>query len=137
MTLSDYLSSVLRRRFAYGDLDCCTFMSDWLMNIGLRDPMADRRGSYCTKKEYRSAIRAEGGLVESCRNRFARIGLLENGVAAPGDVALVMVPIGVRRSGRVAWAATGAIAVSEKRRAVVTLDGLAIAPAHTLLIWTI
>jgi hypothetical protein len=136
MTLSDYFTDVLRRRFAYGDLDCCTFMADWLMRCGLKDPMADRRGTYTSAKQYRAAIRREGGLVASCQRRFFSIGLRETETASSGDVALVMAPIGVRRSGRIAWAPTGAIAVSDKLRAMVTPDaGLVIARANTLLIW--
>lgn len=136
MTLSDYLTDVLRRRFGYGDLDCCTFMADWLVARGLSDPMPDRRGTYSSHKEYRAAIRGEGGLVASCRQRFADIGLLETATAKPGDVCLVKTPALFGR--RVAWIATGAIAVSDKLRAVVTRDeGLVVAPANTLLIWGI
>jgi hypothetical protein len=135
VTLSDYLSSVLRRRFGYGDLDCCIFMADWLIAIGLPDPMADRRSTYSNRKEYRAAIRSEGGLVTSCRRRFADIGLRETETAEPGDVCLVKTPALFGR--RVAWIATGAIAVSDKLRAVVTPDaGLVVAPANTLLTWT-
>lgn len=135
--LSDYLTGVLRRRFGYGDLDCCTFMADWLVASGMQDPMADRRGSYATKREYRAAIRSEGGLIASCRRRLSEIGLREIETAVPGDVALVMAPLTVRRSGSVVWAPAGAIVVSDKLRAVVTPDaGLVVAPANTLLIWT-
>lgn len=134
MTLSDYLSGVLRRRFGYGDLDCCTFMADWLVACGLPDPMADRRGTYASRKEYRAAIRSERGLVASCGRRFSDIGLRETATAKPGDVCLVRTPALFGR--RVVWIATGAIVVSDKLRAVVTPDaGLVVAPAHTLLIW--
>ncbi len=137
MTLSDYLTGVLRQRFHYGDLDCCTFMADWLVARGMADPMIGRRGSYSTWREYRAAIRGEGGMVASCRRRFAAIGLRETATPAKGDVALVMAPIGVRRSGAIVWAPTGAIAVTDRLRAVVTPDtGLVMAPAHIVTVWT-
>lgn len=135
-SLSDYFDAVLRKRFAYGELDCCTFMADWLVARGFSDPMADRRGSYSTRQEYRAAIRSEGGLLKSCCFRFFDVGLRLYVGVSPGDVALVMAPIGVRRSGRVVSAPTGAIVISDKLRAVVTPDaGLVVAPLPTLLVW--
>lgn len=136
--LGDYFDSVIQRRFSFGGLDCCTFMADWMILRGLPDAMADRRGTYFTKREYRVAIRSERGLVQSCRKRFAAIGMRETAFVSEGDVALILAPIGRRRCGSLAWAATGSIAVSEKLRAVVTPDlGLVVAPAHTIMAWTI
>src|SRR3954469_19750766 len=116
MELSDYLGAAIRRRFAYGDFDCCTFMADWLMRCGLPDAMADRRGSYATRAEYQALIAGEGGIVRSCRRRFAALGLKRVRQALPGDVCLVRAPILAGDDGAVVYGPTGAIAVSEQLR---------------------
>lgn len=135
--LGAYLGAVLRRRFAYGSLDCCTLMADWLVARGLPDPMADRRGKYATHAEYRAAVRAEGGLLQSCRRRFAAIGLVETARPRPGDVGLVraIARLGGRRLVRIA---TGAICLSERVQVVVTPDaGLVGAELEILQAWTV
>lgn len=133
--LFEYLGEVSERRFGYGELDCCTFMADWLIRRGLPDAMADRRGTYATRTEYRRLIRGEGGLLASCRRRFAAIGLVQRAAAAPGDVCLVAAPVRANAR-RVLWAATGAIAVSDRWRAVVTADaGLVCSELKLLCAW--
>jgi hypothetical protein len=132
--LSGYLATAIRRRFAFGELDCCTFMADWLVARGFSDPMADRRGTYATEAEYRAAMRSEGGIFRSCSQRFTAVGLRETDHAVPGDVCLVKVPVSVR--GRVVRGMTGAICVTDKLRAVVTPDaGLVIAGVPIVSAW--
>jgi len=135
MMLSDYLDQVAARGFAYGDLDCCTLMADWLTWRGLPDAMADRRASYASYRQYRALMRAEGGIVASCGRRFAAVGLSALTVPVAGDVCLVKAPVLVRRD-RIWWGVTGAIAVSDRLRAVVTPDaGLVIAELDVVSAW--
>lgn len=132
--LADYLEAVSRRRWQYGSLDCCTFMADWLVANGLPDPMADRRGTYSTQREYRSAIRSEGGIVASCVNRFAAVDLKETGAPKAGDVALVLAP--ARMGRRIVMVPTGSICTSPTMRAVVAPDvRLAGAALPTIRAW--
>ncbi|MBR0695942.1 hypothetical protein JQ553_22280 [Bradyrhizobium lablabi] len=134
--LADYLDDVAARRFAFGTLDCCTLMADWLVRLGWPDPMADRRGTYATFRQYRSAIRREGGLVRSCATRFAAIGLAETAEPLPGDVCLVLAPLTVRK-GRAVVGPTGAIYLSTALRTVVTSDsGLVMADLKVLRAWS-
>lgn len=129
--LEDYLAEVAR---GWRDLDCCRVMADWLVMQGSDDPMADRRGSYSTRGEYRKMLRSEGGLIPSCTARFEKVGMIG---CAPqrGAVAVVMAPF-AQRFGKVWWRPTGAICLSDRMRAVVTADaGLAIAPLPVLLAW--
>lgn len=136
MKLAEYLESVSRRRWKYGDLDCCTFMADWLMANGLKDAMAGRRGTYSTLREYRSAMRSEGGILASCTRRFAEIGLRETDSPGAGCVALVLAPTKI--GGRVFMAATGSICTSARMRALVAPDvGLAGAELKTIKAWQI
>lgn len=109
--LRDYLSGVGANDFVLGESDCCTFMADWLIRLGLPDVMADRRGSYATPREYRRMLMAEGGLVAACQRRFTAAGLRIGTVARAGDVAVMMVPYS-RRAGALHYRATGAIALS-------------------------
>ncbi|MHC2677511.1 hypothetical protein ACVI1J_009674 [Bradyrhizobium diazoefficiens] len=105
--LADYLGEVAARACAYGRLDCAVLMADWVVRQGWPDPMPDRRGTYTTERDYRAAVRSEGGLVASCRRRFGHIGLVETVAAEAGDVALVLVP--VARGGRNVQVPAGAI----------------------------
>ena len=120
--LAQYLAEVSRRSWKYGSLDCCTFMADWLMRRGFPDAMPDRRGTYSNRREYRAAIRSEGGIVASCRARFAKIGLFETEGPNLGDVALVLAPFATRRSGQIILAPVGAICTRAGWCAVVTPD---------------
>lgn len=106
--LVDYLDDVSGRDCAFGRLDCAVLMADWLMCCGRPDPMPDRRGTYATERAYRAAIRSEGGIVASCRARFARIGLRPTTSPREGDVALVLAPYAERR-GRPLCRPTGGI----------------------------
>ncbi|MBW7967587.1 DUF6950 family protein [Bradyrhizobium sp. BR 10261] len=108
MLLADYLASAAARDFAYGQFDCAILMADWLMACGWPDAMPDRRGTYSTERAFRAAVRSEGGLVASCRRRFARIGLREASQPRHGDVALALVPF-ARRRGRWLRRPTGAL----------------------------
>lgn len=119
--LTDYLASVSCRRWSPGDLDCCTFMAEWLMLRGCSDPMADRRGTYRDRFTFRRMLKSEGGIVQSCGTRFAAIGLHETTIPNNGDVALVMTPFAVR-NGKVLMRPSGSICVAKDTFAVVTSD---------------
>ncbi|WP_244430943.1 DUF6950 family protein [Bradyrhizobium liaoningense] len=136
MTLADYLDAATKRSWHYGTLDCCTFMADWLVALGFQDPMADRRGQYSTRDEYRDLMRSEGGIVASCSRRFGSIGLRETVSPAAGDVALVLAPAPLGR--RVVLVATGSICTGPVMRALVTSDvGLVGAKLETIKVWSI
>lgn len=136
MSLSDYLETVSKRRWQYGSLDCCTFMADWLMQNGYADPMADRRGTYANKAEYRRMIKSEGGLVASCIKRFAAIGLRETKIPICGAVMIVLAPFAYR-NGRILTQPTGAIYHSERLRSIVCKYGLIGAPLPMVKAWNI
>lgn len=132
--LSLYLGEVVRRRFAFGAMDCCILMADWLIARGLPDAMADRRGAYASWREYRTLMRREGGIVASCRRRFAAIGLAERAEPVRGDVCLVHAPIVLGR--RILWVPTGAICLSPDMSVIVTPDaGLVGAQMNVLHAW--
>jgi hypothetical protein len=136
IALADYLDRAAGHRLRYGSHDCCTFMAGWLMALGCPDAMADRRGCYATRRDYKAALKAEGGILASCRVRFAAIGLVETDVPAAGDVALVLAPIGQRRDGRVVSAPVGAICADAAMRAIITSDqGLMAWPLPTIAAW--
>lgn len=113
--LGDYLGRAGALGFRLGELDCCTFMADWLMRRGFPDVMADRRGAYASAREFRRLLMAEGGLVASCHRRFTSAGLGVTAAARAGDVAVLMLP----RAHRAGYRATGAIAVSPSHFAIV------------------
>lgn len=132
--LSRYLGEVASRRFAFGVMDCCVLMADWLVRCGLPDAMADRRGVYASYREYRTLMRREGGIVASCRRRFAAIGLPPRPQPMRGDVGLVSAPLAVGR--RLMFVPTGAICLSPEMSVVITPDsGLVGSPMKVLHAW--
>lgn len=135
--LAEYLARVSDRGFAYGSLDCCIFMADWVMACGLPDPMADRRGRYASLSDYEAQMREEGGILKSCLRRFRGIGLHRTGSPGVGDVCLVKVPV-VTGACAVALGATGAIRATERFCAVITADaGLVMAEMPIISAWKI
>lgn len=134
--LAEYLAEVARRRFAYGANDCATLMADWLVRLGLPDPMADLRGSYETHAGWRRVSRREGGMLASCRRRFVLIE--ETRAPVAGDVALIASPIlRCGSSSRVIVGATGAICVDANVRAFLTERGVRIRMMPTIAAWRV
>lgn len=131
--LHAYLEKVANRNGQ--PLDCCTFMADWLVESGLPDPMADRRGTYQTRGQQQQMLKSEGGIIATCSKRFFQAGLRETDTPKAGDVAIVMAPFAIRQ-GRVLSRPTGAICTSATMRAVVAVDvALAIAAIPTVRTW--
>lgn len=128
--LLGYLAEVGARGFALeAHRDCCTFMADWLLRLGLPDVMADRRGTYSTVRQFQRMLESEGGLLAACERRFTGAGLMRALVPGPGDVAVVRAPYALR-SGRILVRSTGAIALTERhmamlgRRHLISASGL-------------
>lgn len=138
--LADYLASLRHRRWRPGQLDCGVFMADWVVALCGRDPIADVRGTYTTEKQFLRIVRREGGFEVACAARLMRAGFRETGAAAAGDLMTVLAPF-ARRRDRILRRPTGAIAVSETLRAVITSDlGVVIADQvalPTLKVWTL
>lgn len=116
-SLPSYLDDVTRTR-----RDCCMLMADWLVENGIPDPMSDRRGTYSSRKEYMRMIKAEGGLLASCSERFGAIGLRETTNPDAGDVVVIKAPIKIARNGAAIYGLTGAICVSKTMCAVVARE---------------
>jgi len=51
MNLGEYLKAAGRQRREAGEHDCCTFPSNWAMECGHPDPMAQWRGTYDTDEQ--------------------------------------------------------------------------------------
>lgn len=139
-SLSLYLGSLRERTWQPGVLDCGIFMADWIVSCGVRDPIADLRGTYASERQFLRIIRREGGFLRCCASRLARIGMVETEEPRPGDLVAVMAPFAERR-GRIQRRPTGAIAFDGKLCAVVTSDmGVVIAGNDALpklKVWTL
>ncbi len=121
MTLADYLTSLTRRRWRPGVLDCGVFLADWAVACGRPDPIADVRGSYDSEREFMRILRREGGFMASCATRLARIGAVATTSPMAGDFAIVLAPYAIRR-GKIQRRPAGAICVSADLHAVITSD---------------
>lgn len=136
--LRSYLDQIAARGFRLGEVDCCTLMADWLMQLGLPDAMADRRGTYATEREFRRMLMAEGGMIAACHRRFTDAGLKIAAVARAGDVAVVMLPFARGRGGALRYRATGAVALSASHFVVIGRRQLcAFGTMAVAKIWTV
>jgi hypothetical protein len=124
--LGDYLASLAKKRWQPGVLDCGVFMADWVVRMTGRDPIADVRGTYSTREEYEAILDREGGFLKSSARRLRAMGFSRVKAAREGDIVVVASPS--IEEGREVRKPTGAIAVSETQRAVITSDlGIVIA----------
>jgi hypothetical protein len=121
LTLPKYLASFARTRWQFGELDCCTFASDWsLLHFGV-DPMRDLRGTYSTERQYMKLVRRLGGFERCCVDRLVAAGFRETAAPVAGDLMMVRAAYAVRR-GKVQQRPVAAICVSPTSRAVITPD---------------
>jgi hypothetical protein len=120
-SLADYLASLRKRSWQPGILDCGVFMADWVVLVCGRDPIADVRGTYSTRRQFLRIVRREGEFEASCAARLAAVGYQETATPAQGDIMTVRAPYAVRR-GKIQTRPTGAICVSDTMRAVITSD---------------
>jgi len=135
--LSDYLTEAAERRFDWRDRNCFLFCADWLVLSRGRDPAAAWRGQFHDRREAMALLKREGGPIALACKAMAAIGASATDKPKPGDVALVMGPIG-RKRGRIIKQPTGAICLNEQSFAVLTIDcGLVIAPMALHCAWTI
>lgn len=87
--IEDFLSSSLARPFAWGEVDCCLVLADWLVAKGYPDVAADLRGAYRTEDECRTLISRHGGLVALATSVVGRAGLVPIAVPEPGAIAII------------------------------------------------
>lgn len=112
-------------------------MADWLIANGWPDPMADRRDTYSTKREYFRLLKREGGLLASCIKRFSAIGLRKTSDPDFGDIAIVAAPLAAGGAGAI-YGQTGSICISKTMRAVIASDAaIAGAELSTVMAWKI
>jgi hypothetical protein len=125
--LRDYLARACRRRFAWGEFDCCLFMADWILERRGVDPAGALRGAYSGPRQALRIIRAAGGLRSLAAALAHSAGLpARTGVVCPDDVAVVQV--GRRQAGAIR---TG------KGWAVLTPGGYLVAPLPALAVWEV
>jgi hypothetical protein len=84
MTLADYISAHLAKRFEYGKLDCVLFAAGWLTHATGRDYLADVP-RWSTKKQAMRIIRDLGGLEAAMDAKLRRI---HPNLAADGHIGM-------------------------------------------------
>lgn len=78
--------------FAFGPMDCTSWVADWVMARTGRDAMAAWRGRYRTHLGYRRLLRREpDGLAGAAARGLAGIGAtpIDPAAATPGDVGII------------------------------------------------
>jgi len=131
--LRKYIAGAGSRRFAWGELDCCLFVADWVDRSCGIDPAAGWRGEDSSAAEARR--RARCGFEAAMIDAMDMAGFARTEHPLPGDVAVVNGPI-VGRSGRVRVHPVGAIRTG-RIWSVKTMLGVVGAPFEVVAAWTI
>lgn len=77
---------------AYGAVDCCLAVGEWVEEVTGVDVADGLRGTYATEMDWRRILVAEGGMVALFGRLLAPVGYVRAEVAEPGDVGVVVVP---------------------------------------------
>lgn len=128
--LSRFLSAAAQRQFAWGQHDCILFAAGWVREISGVDPAANWRGHYATEREAKAILASFGGIGRVMELTLAANGWRRVSTCAPeaGDVVLAAPHDG--RGQHCAGIATG-----NRKTALVTREGLVIAPVRVLQAW--
>lgn len=73
LRIADYLTHTMGQPFEWGTSDCAMWATGLCAWLGLRDPMADIRGSYTTEGGAMDQIEREGGLLNCFDRRMSRV----------------------------------------------------------------
>lgn len=86
--LGAYLARVAPLSWAWGSHDCCTFVADWLVEVGYPDPMAFIRGTYDDEAGADAALKRRG-LLRLASRGFDGAGLERVTEYLSGDVGII------------------------------------------------
>jgi hypothetical protein len=129
--LASFLSAAAARGFVWGEHDCMLFVADWAKRLTGQDPGAPWRGTYATQAEAEAILVRGGGPGPILHQALGAQGWHAiTGGCAHGDIAVVRVPTLAGRT------LAASIFVDRGRYALVTEQGLVVAPAPLLLGWT-
>jgi hypothetical protein len=121
--LAAYLRDAARTPFVWGELDCVTFLADWLVcATGLPDPAAQWRGRYANEPEA-AAVCGRCGAPGVIARGARAAGLPRTRDPLPGDIGVVVIgrAVGAIRT-PAGWAArlSCGIAVARNPRVVAS-----------------
>lgn len=96
--------------FAWGGMDCTSWVADWVLTLTGRDAMAEWRGRYRSRIGFARLLRREPeGLLGAARRGLASAGAREIDPAAalPGDVGMIETTAGPAMAlrGHASWLA--------------------------------
>ncbi len=89
-----YLRAAAGQPFVWGALDCSLFMAGWVLARSGVDPAAPLRGRYATERGALRLARRLGGMEAVARQQMAVAGFATTCEPVPGDVGLVVHPLG-------------------------------------------
>ena len=104
--LPRYLRESAGAPFAWGDCDCCTWTCDWVARVIGVDPAARWRGACASEADAERIIAEGGGILALARVGCAGAGLVETRDPLPGDIGVVLTPLGEAMAikTRIGWA---------------------------------
>jgi hypothetical protein len=135
MALPEYLATLARKRFVYGETDCLMILADWVRHRRGVDPAARWRGTYHDEAGCRAALIAGGGLVRCIEAGLGPLGIVRTAAPRHGDIGLVRTFI--QRGARVVLRPVGALCVAPDRWAVMTDRGLSVARFEPYKAWAL
>lgn len=89
MLLQDFLRSLAREPFVWGENDCALTIANWWREVHGEDPAAHLRGTYATQEECQRVLRREGGLPRIVQRIAASVGAPRTISPKPGDAAVI------------------------------------------------
>jgi hypothetical protein len=127
--LGPYLAQAMQTPWSWGSHDCCTFIANWSIERGHRDPMAFIRDRYVGESGALRAVKRGGGLLKLVSRGMASADIprVDDNPQA-GDVAVIKIETEDRLDEACAiW--TG------RRWAALGVRGITCGPAQPLAIW--
>ena len=89
MDLPEFIRSLAREPFVWGENDCALTIANWWRECHGEDPAAHLRGTYSTQEECHRVLRREGGLLRIVSRIAVSVGAPRTIAPQPGDVAVI------------------------------------------------
>lgn len=89
--LYKYIDGTRGREFSWGKHDCVTWVSDWCVVLGYKDPIGDIRGKWSSEEEAAAVMQENGSFLGGALTRLREIGIspIYRNLASRGDICAV------------------------------------------------
>lgn len=125
-SLAAFLAESAKVPFQWGERDCCLWLGDWIVFLGLPDPVAEFRGRYRTPLGAFRLLKKHGGVEGLVARQAERAGLERTENPKAGDVGVVRYGVEV-----------GGAICTGPRWALLSDKGVSSVKAEPLAVWSV